>query len=480
MDSDNKHKHHIRASDAVAWSSCIRRAWLDITSDRDPETPIDEFEKLVMDMGLRHEASVLDSLKETKRVEVAQSVTHTAELMAAKTEVIYQAQLRDDVEGFIGFPDFLILADSGNYQAADAKLSLNEEKKEIQVQLAFYRRLLGNNEVAKVYLGDGSEATIGDEADKTLDKFIEEMRLSLASGTEPNVRYSHSKCRACPYYEHCTPNFEKREEISLLYGIQGRAVDGLEKSGITTISDLSTKDTDSVPDVPYLKGADKKYRAILQAKSYFSGEVFQLSPVVLPEGSWIHFDIEDNPLTNSGEKHVYLWGFLVPDYNDTDFEYVWTDEASQDKDGWLAFLAKIESYRNQYSDLILAHYSAHERSTIKGYAKRYDMEDDATVQYLLGDDSPLFDMQKPVLDNLVLPLQGYGLKDICKHKGLVNFQWEDESSGSQWSVVQFNRFLDETNPTQKEHLKNQILGYNRDDVIATRKLEEWLREKFMA
>ena len=107
------------------------------------------------------------------------------------------------------------------------------------------------------------------------------------------------------------------------------------------------------------------------------------------------------------------------------------------------------------------------------------MEDHPTIHYLLAEDGPLFDMQKPVLDNLVLPLQGYGLKDICKHPALVNFQWEDEESGSQWSVVKFNRFLDETDPAKKEHLKATILGYNRDDVIATRRLEEWLRREFV-
>lgn len=172
---------------------------------------------------------------------------------------------------------------------------------------------------------------------------------------------------------------------------------------------------------------------------------------------------------------MYLWGFLVPDFNNADFEYVWTDTDQQDEQGWLEFLAKIEEYRAQYFDLVLAHYSQHERSTIRSYAKRYGMESNETVQYLLGDESPLFDMQKPVLESLVLPLQGYGLKDICKHKDLVNFQWEDDSSGSQWSVVQFNRFLVEGNPETKAQLKAEILGYNRDDVIATRRLEEWLR-----
>ena len=157
------------------------------------------------------------------------------------------------------------------------------------------------------------------------------------------------------------------------------------------------------------------------------------------------------------------------------FEYVWTDSEDDDEKGWLAFLDLIERYRSRYNDLILAHFASHERTTIRSYANRYDMEENDTVLYLLGNDSPLFDMQKPVLESLVLPLQGYGLKDICKHPDLVNFQWEDDGSGSQWSIVQFNNFLQEPNTTEKQKLKQQILGYNRDDVIATRRLEEWLR-----
>ena len=115
-------------------------------------------------------------------------------------------------------------------------------------------------------------------------------------------------------------------------------------------------------------------------------------------------------------------------------------------------------------------------TTIKQYAKRYEMFNHSTVEWLLGETTALYDLQKPILDNLVLPLQGYGLKDVCKHKDLVNFQWEDEESGSQWSVVQFFRFLEEREPVKRNKLKNAILGYNRDDVLATRKLEEWLRE----
>ena len=70
-------------------------------------------------------------------------------------------------------------------------------------------------------------------------------------------------------------------------------------------------------------------------------------------------------------------------------------------------------------------------------------------------------------DNLDLPLQCYGLKDICKYPDLVNFQWEDDDSSSQWSVVQINRFLLETDSQARADPKTEILSYNRDDVTAT-------------
>lgn len=450
--------------------------WLDNRGDFE-EGPVDEFDQLVIKLGLAHEQAVRGRLSSEFAVHEAESVADTARLMEEGVDIIYQAQLFDEENGFIGYPDFLIRHESGGYQPADAKLSLSEAKKEIQVQLGFYRRMLGTELPGIVFLGDGSEALIGDEANAVTNQFITEMRIMLDSPDEPLARYSHSKCRACPYYDHCKPVFVEKEELSLLYGVQGRAAAGLEALGIDTISRLAATDPGGIADVPYLKGS-KKDRAVLQAKSWFDGKVYQFGDVVLPGGQWVHFDIEDNPLTASGEKHVYLWGFLVPAYGDDQFETVWTDSDDQDYDGWLGFLEKVEGYQVRYPELVLAHYSSHERSTIASYARRYGMEEHETVRYILGDDSPLFDLQKPVLESLVLPLQGYGLKDICKHPDLVNFQWQDEESGSQWSVVQFNRYLEETDPVVKAGLKTAILGYNRDDVIATRRLEEWLRHTF--
>jgi uncharacterized protein len=302
----------IRPSDAVAWTECDRRVWLENKGSIIQDKSENAFDKLVQDKGMEHEHKILKMLQKKYQVREATSFEHTKMLMADEAEVIYQAQLKNDIEGFVGYPDFLIRNKNGIYQPADAKLSLNPKKKSIQIQLGFYRKLLGVDLPAIVYLGDGSTAEIGDEANAITEKFINEMRILLAEEEEPSVRYSHSKCSACPYLQHCKPGFQASEELSLIYGIQGRSAQGFEKIGIKSITELANADYETLPDVPYLKGSLMKKRAVLQARSHLNKEVFNIAPINLPKGTWVHFDIEDNALTTTVDKHVYLWGFLAP------------------------------------------------------------------------------------------------------------------------------------------------------------------------
>ena len=82
-----------------------------------------------------------------------------------------------------------------------------------------------------------------------------------------------------------------------------------------------------------------------------------MEPPALPAGTWVHFDIETNPLSPSGDEHVYLWGLLLPPYDAPDaFHYIWTDSEADDRAGWMSFLDKVADLRQRYPDLVLAHY----------------------------------------------------------------------------------------------------------------------------
>jgi predicted RecB family nuclease len=103
------------------------------------------------------------------------------------------------------------------------------------------------------------------------------------------------------------------------------------------------------------------------------------------------------------------------------------------------------------------------------------MRDHPVVAWLLGEALPLFDMSKVVKRCLALPTPGVGLKAVCKHPKLVNFQWQNEVSGSQWSVVQYVRFLRSKDSLERQRIRADIIGYNHDDVRAARALEVRLR-----
>lgn len=463
------------ASDVVSFTHCRRRLWYKYNPPPGmKEIEPAPFDALILEMGLEHESAVRDGLANKLEVIEATSIEHTQDLMGERVPVIYQAHLLDEPNRLFGKPDFLLLQSDGSYQAADAKFA-HSIKKEIGVQLAFYRRILGSELPGLVYLGNGKTEAVGAKFDKNLDEFIAGVRSVLSEDDRPEVPYSESKCTVCPFYVVCYSDFMAKEELTLLYGIEGRSVNGLEAHGIRTITDLSTADPATIPEIPYLNG-DRKTKAVFQAQAWKTGKITKLNDIVMPEGTWIHFDVETNPLTPDGHQQVYLWGFLKPPYRPEDFEHVWTDRLEDDQNGWLAFLEMVENYRAEWPDLKLVHFANFERERIGAYAERYEMESDPTVAWLLDKDAgPLYDIQKAVTDNLILPLPGYGLKKICKHSDLVNFQWEEDDSGSQWSVVQYINFLRSKNQEERKTIKDSILGYNRDDVMATQKLEEWLR-----
>ena len=100
----------IKPSDAVSWGSCARRVWLDncgyLVDLSEGEPTKDAFEQLVIELGLAHEKTVFDRLSEEPNVHTTNSPKHTKQLMTEGVNVIHQAQLIDNENDFVGYPDF--------------------------------------------------------------------------------------------------------------------------------------------------------------------------------------------------------------------------------------------------------------------------------------------------------------------------------------------------------------------------------------
>ena len=465
----------IRVSDAVAWEYCRRRAWFALHPPVGLLIEPDPFDELMASLGEAHEHQVL--MRFEGAVE-AESEAQTMALMTARTRVIYQPQFQDAARGIVGKPDFLILTDNG-YQVGDAKLGLSLngscEKKAIKAQLGVYRQLAGSALPGLVFLGNGEVDEVADDDIPIAESFLTDMAALELLANPPETHYGHSKCSACPFHKICVPEFKAVDEVTLNPKVEARARPGLIAQGIRTLTDLAEREARSIGKVPFLPNAAKR-RAILQARSIKTGEVFVEDGTQLPEGVCVHFDVEVDPSGNDGKGEVYLWGLLPPPHDETMFDYVWKT-AAEDGDyvAWESFLQHVRGYQHQFGDdLLIVHYSPYEVAKIKQYSKRYGMEDDPTVAYLLAEESPLFDLAKIVKDDLILPLYGYSLKAVCKDERLVNFQWQLQESGSQWSVVRYYDYLAETDEAKAERIQQEILTYNLDDVRATAALWDWV------
>jgi len=219
---------------------------------------------------------------------------------------------------------------------------------------------------------------------------------------------------------------------------------------------------------------EKRTNAILQAQSYLQKRVIKIGEINTPPGDAVHFDIETWPFGSGGQGSVYLWGFLLPPYDPaTCYEYVWADE-QDDEQGFLSVLDAIEKYRQTFNELVLVHYSDFERIQIRRLAERYGLVEHPTVRWLLDDPSSCFDIKKSVSSALILPVTGYGLKAICKHPDLVNFQWALKESGSQWSVVRYANYLASNDAVERAAIREELLAYNRDDVTGTLEQQRWM------
>ena len=460
----------INASDASAWVKCRRRAWFDLHPPSELERVEDPFADLVAQVGIEHERAVLQELGPSVP---AESPAHTQELIKMREPLIYQPAFTDSVNGLNGRPDFLKLELDGHYRVIDAKLAKNiKTHPEILIQLAVYARLFPSAHRPAAVLGDRSFLELSEEDLAKADEFLTDMSDLVDQHARPEADYSHSKCSACPYNAECIPDFERSKALTLIYGLDSRAVPHLQKIGVDNYATLAASNPDALADGPYFKG-DRKHQLIRQASAYLTQEVEVISAPDLPLDSWVHFDVESDPIANGGAGIVYLWGFLLPDGQ---FTYVWADPGlDNQRDAWRRVLNLLEDMRNRYPSLTIAHFAHYEIQILRSYVSLFGDEENATAKRLLGDDSPLLDLRNVVRDHLILPLKSYGLKAVCKDPRLVNFQWTHEESGSQWSVVRYHDYLAATNGEEREQIRREILSYNEDDVRATDAMVDWLR-----
>ena len=78
---------------------------------------------------------------------------------------------------------------------------------------------------------------------------------------------------------------------------------------------------------------------------------------------------------------------------------------------------------------------------------------------------------KKTVDRFVWPTDGLGLKKIAP---LANFSWHSEDAGGDNSMLWFEKAMNSADANERQEMRDRLLQYNEDDVVATLVVRDWL------
>jgi predicted RecB family nuclease len=472
-------------------SKCERRVFL--RAHHEPEAEPSEFDKLIEELGRRHEANHLATFlghDDLRDGDLSARFGKTIESVKNGHEVIYQgvleAKLPRTGETVIGIPDFL-LKDGDGYKIRDCKLSRHVGEgrhEEIVLQLELYGWLFEEvlhkpPSALEVYLGDQTVVQLPYQGGTSAISALEQIQVLSTQKDEPYSPVGWTKCSACGFRERCWKIAEENKDVALVYELdQGTAI-ALKQQGVATFEQLLGKyDKDSLSELKKPRGKQMvrigitAERILQQAEALRTGKERLLHPLQLPQAeNLVMFDLEGLPPHFDELDKVYLWGTQVYGKNPGKFLAALAGFGAEgDKEGWEDFLRNAESIFSEHGDIPFIHWQHYETTKVKSYIDRYG-DSKGIGQGVLNN---CIDLLKLTRDALVLPDYSYSLKVVEKHAG---FKRTMDEFGGDWSIVQYIRAVETEDEGLRKKIMSTILKYNEEDLKSTWEVLQWLKTK---
>jgi predicted RecB family nuclease len=484
------------ASDFVTYyrpEPCAGRVFL--RSKGEPEAEPSDFDRVLRELGLRHEQEHLATLGpylDLQGMPEDERVRATFEAVLNRTPVLYQAALTANTKldgtdvTVVGFPDYLLL-DSSSYIVRDSKLSRHidtDDHIEIVLQVQLYGWLFektfghtpyklqvhnGQNQLVDVPYDGGSKALAELERITAIKKLAD----------RPYEPVGWSKCSACGYGERCWQEAEERKDPALLPEVDQGLARALYGAGIRCHADLLEKfDAPTLSEFkrPWGSGmarVGKKAEKILRyAEVTETGEEKLIAlPKLPPSTNLVMFDLEGIPPFQDELERIFLWGLQV--FGDSATGYLgavagFGDEG--DKQAWFEFLSFAKQMFEQYGDIPFVHWATYEKTYITKYIERYGDPEGVAARVLRN----LFDLLPVTRNSIALPIPSYSLKVLEEY---VGFQRTQTEYGGEWAMATFIQATETRDESKRQELMNAILKYNEEDLAATWAVFQWLRGK---
>lgn len=440
--------------------------------------PPTDFDLLLMRKGQQHErevreqfAGLVGPIFHGQPVEAA--AAETRRLLYEGRAALYQPLLLSNDGRRVGVPDFLYW--EGNAPVLhDAKLAVNlRDHGEIALQLTHYARLLEEMGTRPVRLeitnGNFEVVTVDECGSGDYRAAVERASALLAGGAEPRTLKTHSVCAECPFYDHCWPQAAAERRIEVLRDVTSNIVPLLRGIGVHTIEELAAL----TPDRIRMKGIASMAEGIVaEARAHRDRKAVWLADPELPPRPLVWFDLEGDPEGEEVDKAIYLWGLALDDgASEPKPEAIVAEfEDEGGRAAWERFVARAAEILESHPGARWVHYHNYEKTWLRDYARRYG----APPGFAERMEQALFDLyHKVVRRALRLPLYSYSIKQLAPW---VGFDWRNPEAGSAWSIVQYQKAREARDPAERQHLLDEIVKYNEDDLWAMRAVWSWIEE----
>ena len=489
--------------------------------------------EIIQKRGLAHEARYLEELHAEGRVVVEIERDETAErgvqvraqagatiaAMAGGADVIYQATFFDG--RWLGYADFLLRVDDAerpsvwgpyHYEVADTKLARHVKAGAVLQMCSYVEQLerLQRAHPANMYVvlgGSARETAVLRVDDYQAYYRAAKARFEAAVLDEggggllpigPSTTYPEpvQHCDVCRWAAICAQRRRDDDHLSLVAGITSRQRTALATREIDTVVRLANA---PLPFSPPLDGTSatsvervREQARIQVAGRGLPGPIHEL--LVPPAGEPIEPErgLAMLPPPNEGDLFLdlegdpyafddgidYLFGIL-----DTAgaFTAIWSFDPEHpgevtlagEKAGFERLMDLLIGRLEQYPEMHVYHYAAYEPTALKRLMGRHATREDEVDRLLRG--GVLVDLFRAVRQGLRASVESYSIKRL---EPLYGFEREVALKEAGESIVAFEEWLELGEGERPgSPILDEIATYNRDDVVSTARLRDWLEER---
>ncbi len=470
------------------------------------ERVFDEVRTRDADRGIEHESRVLAAMAEIHR-DVAQIASgtdaeeRTLNAMAAGTAFIVGGRLGSTDRTLVGAPDLLVRLDGGyapvevkNHKVAgtngipatatalqsitatnSAAAKFRGNRRRDLLQVAHYRHLLseiGHASSSPVGGVIGSEEPYGclwvdltagepsimEEYEALRSDALDAIRFGSENLASPRAEpWWRGECSRCDWATLCKAQLAARNDVTLLTRVGQDDRAALARNGITRIDEIATLD----PADERLPESSVVYQARARTAGHLLRRDGGAGALAVPSAPReVDFDIE----TYNGQ--IYLAGFLTTVDGVSTYEPIadWTGTEEGERSLVEAMFARLATLTD--GDTITQHWTEYEQRILKAAGERHGLSIPGFDSIADWFDQNAVDLCDWTRRNFASP-NGYGLKVIAP---LCGFTWRDEDPGGRQSEIWFERML-----AGDLTMRDRLLAYNEDDVIAQREVRRWVR-----